>query len=71
MSWNTLVANGLGTVPDDDDEQAALVEARKACRREHDRALQALRDVPDPTAVRLASSVVAAIAAPATFVVLE
>ncbi|MHA6763338.1 hypothetical protein [Streptacidiphilus sp. PAMC 29251] len=66
MSWKTLVAGGLATVADDTGGKEALTEATAACRREHDRALRALRDVPNPAAVRLASGVMAAIAAPAT-----
>jgi hypothetical protein len=66
MSWNTLVASGLATVADKAGGKAALSEASTACRREHDRALRALHDVRDPVAVRLASAVVASIAAPAT-----
>lgn len=66
MSWSTLAASGLATVAADADEKATLIEATAACRREHDRALRALHDVPNPAAVRLASSVAAAIAAPAT-----
>ena len=65
MSWNTLVAGGLATVTDDTGGKDALIEATAACRREHDRALRALRDVPNPAAVRLAAGVMAAIAAPA------
>jgi flavin-dependent dehydrogenase len=67
MSWETLVSSGLATVGDGAVEMkaATLAEAGTACRREYDRALRALREVPDPMAVRLASGVVAAIAAPA------
>jgi menaquinone-9 beta-reductase len=65
MSWETLVASGLTTVADGTGGRAASIEAAAACREEHDRVLHALRDVPEPMAVRLASGVVAAIVAQA------
>lgn len=58
MSWQTLEASGLAT-------KGAIIEATAACRAEHDRAMRALQQVENAVAVRLASGVLTAIAAPA------
>lgn len=70
MSLETLVATGISATPagaalaDPQGRARALATAAAACRRARDRADEALRAVPDATAVRLAAGFAAAVAAP-------